>query len=113
MTIFQPYKQIIAVILIAVYTFIATPVQIWHHHHHSKDLQVVNAKNTIVFKNTNSISETNCPICQHQYSIYNDDAIFISAFPVIEFLFEPESSTQQLSSFFVIAFSNKGPPLCC
>lgn len=110
MKVIRKYRNCTAAILLMLYAFIATPVQLWHHHHHSKDLQVISAKNIVVSKNANSTSEANCPICQHQYSIYNDDVISIAIQSVIILLSKQEHYNQQTISSFIFAFSNKGPP---
>jgi hypothetical protein len=97
-----------------VYAFIATPVQLWHHHSSADKSSIINnstdGQKSISVKAYGSSSH-DCKICSHKYSIYNDDS------------FKPEQSheftyldTEPVSEFFHIEapcfnLSNKGPPV--
>jgi hypothetical protein len=73
------YKHFIAAILLALYAFVSTPVQLWHHHDISESTQASTSdseKHDTISKASDSNSESSCQICSHKYSTYNDDALF-------------------------------------
>lgn len=75
------YRQILAVILLMLYAFIAAPVQLWHHH---KKVTTFSSAGTIAKLNGHSTvgvptisSADDCSICAHKYSAYTDITFFI------------------------------------
>ncbi len=115
MTELRKYKHAVAVILLTVYAFIATPVQFWHHQNYqgknTSSLQPDGgaAKITAPDADNKTIGD-NCQICSHHYSIYSNDAI-----PAFEIFISDTNSkkwfnipTILLAPFF--NFTNKGPP---
>jgi hypothetical protein len=70
------YKQILAIALLAVYAFIATPIQYWHHHHKSSCLKSTSSKeDQKEIKASNpriNYNSDDCQICSHQYSVYSN-----------------------------------------
>ena len=114
MTELRKYKQLVAVILLTVYAFIATPVQWWHHHNYAADaassLQQVDAKKITAPDAENKSIKDNCQICGHHYSIYsNDDVTVFKIFA---------SAINRKEGFYALAIplapylnsTNKGPP---
>ena len=85
MTALPKYRHLIAATLLALYAFVATPVQWWHHHHTTTETPAAagsrEAKQAIVAKATGSTAESGCQICSHKYSTYTNDALvpFVSS----------------------------------
>jgi len=102
------YKKILTALLLVIYVFIATPVSLWHHHKaHSSVASIAEKTIKAISKNA---TETNCSVCQHHYSSFDNDAI--AYFPN---LIRPIQSFNTFYSFYLLpnpAFSkpNKGPP---
>lgn len=89
------------------YIFIATPVQLWHHH------KVSNQKAGALKISTATVEtkSEDCKICQHTYAAYiNDDVCFSFAINNIfsdnGSFFEPVYPEVDLYNI-----SNKSPPL--
>ncbi|MBP8115332.1 MAG: hypothetical protein KAY50_08245 [Chitinophagaceae bacterium] len=114
MNIIRKYKTFITAILLAVYAFIATPVQLWHHHNY--ETNTVSGKSSKE-KTSTSFSEisqqavdANCKICSHHYSTFIEAAIIkIEAPYIVSQSLEQYYVFPILSSPF-LHFSNKGPP---
>ncbi|MGN6420044.1 MAG: hypothetical protein ACTHMC_21235 [Pseudobacter sp.] len=108
------YRHFTALFLTALYLFIATPVQYWHHH-------VSHAATEFASENGSDHSDTgstkiqgqhgdNCSICAHHYAVFVED----SHPPQLAF-FPSLTSTYSLYRVTAITplltgFSNKGPP---
>jgi hypothetical protein len=111
----RTYKYILAAFLLAVYGFIAAPVQLWHQHHYISNATqgtVSSAtKSDTVSQSAHSSPEANCPVCSHKYSTYIDDAII----PFEASLIVHTAKNGVYSLPFVSACSfllpNKGPPV--
>lgn len=67
------YRQIIAAILLALYVFIATPVEHWHHH-----AGAVSGTDLTVYPKAKvtSAGKEHCTICAHQYTVYEESIPF-------------------------------------
>ncbi len=108
------YRQIIAVMLLALYAFIVAPVQIWHHHGGDavKDGSgfVASADDAIFASDSDSSSDADCPVCHHQYATYDADA----SVPEVTIVTAPAMThgwyAQHAFSAFALTASNKGPP---
>jgi hypothetical protein len=100
---------------LAVYTFIATPVQLWHHHAYiPEESSGTVSSDTIhdtVAPGTDASFESNCQICSHQYAAYSDDALvpFVAAFTLKASKYG--CCLQQLVSAADFPLPNKGPPV--
>ncbi|MFT3948184.1 MAG: hypothetical protein QM763_14535 [Agriterribacter sp.] len=105
------YRQLTAVLLLAMYAFIATPVQLWHHHDSEKHITDAGIKTSFVSKIANAASEANCLICHHQYSVYNDDIIIPLIAAVTEFSLQNGYYIAELVHFIALPSQNKGPPV--
>jgi len=104
-------RKILAAALLVLYTFIVTPVQFWHHHHIEKQTkQIADTKLPNLSKNAGFASEENCPICNHTYSVYSDDA-FVTIIPFVREL-SSENGYYKIVFFSSVPslLSNKGPP---
>jgi hypothetical protein len=111
LTIKRRYKTYISAFLLALYAFIATPVQFWHHHAYPVSSTTSNSKEkTSVTKSPANIFDSNCKICSHHYSVAANDAVTVYFSPIIFF--------NTLSVFYLLkkianpgyGQSNKGPP---
>ncbi len=108
------YKKSIAVVLLALYAFIATPVQLWHHHNCDNDavfsIKTNEAKSNFFEKDNVKKSLHNCDICAHQYAAYHNDI----ATPKLQyFTFSFKITTPYFLKnlvFFSHIQANKGPP---
>ncbi|HRE50726.1 MAG TPA: hypothetical protein PK339_04870 [Flavitalea sp.] len=108
MSLTKSYRRFIAAVLLLAYGFIATPVQLWHHHEQLSQKEEKKAGD--LSENKGASIDNNCPVCQHQYSAYDNDAI-VPAIPAITGWSSPDEH-YQLTFFNVPVFSNqnKGPP---
>lgn len=113
MSLIRKYHRGAAVILLAVYTFIATPVRLWHHHPHTEQHSYVENINgtgqKAIVKTTDPADH--CPICNHKYSVYTE--LGFSQIHPLRIIYtgdEPElcCSLFQTTCFH---FSNKSPPV--
>jgi len=101
-------------VLLALYAFIVAPVQLWHHHGDKTVKEVsaftASADDTVFSSDADSLSDTDCPVCQHQYAACDNDA----AAPEIVIISTPATVNgwyaQYAFSVFALTASNKGPP---
>jgi hypothetical protein len=107
------YRHLLATFLLALYAFIATPVQLWHHHQYP--VKVVkttpsNAKSDTVAAGTGISLETDCAVCSHKYSSYNDEVLapYETSLTVIAVKNGCYSLQQVTAS--PASLLNKGPP---
>ncbi|HEY8897104.1 MAG TPA: hypothetical protein VIM79_19910 [Niastella sp.] len=114
MTVLRTYKVLSGVFLLALYAFVATPVQYWHHHtiHAAIQKETQNSRHDQLLQNNGSQQDANCLVCSHKYSSYSEISIIA---------FEPcaHIAEDQLDPYLVSAvtppsflFFNKGPPAC-
>ena len=114
MTELRKYKKIVAVVLLAAYAFIATPVQWWHHHNYgtasTSSLQTVDAKKITAPAAENKTVKDNCQICGHHYSIYSNDDVAV--FKIFSSVINPKQGFYALAIPLAPYFNstNKGPP---
>jgi hypothetical protein len=113
LTNLKKYKQIIAVLLMALYAFVATPVQLWHHHNYA----TASSSGTSDKKETASISTSsgksvdgNCQICSHQYSTYSDYDTVVFTAPLFIATAKDGFYYSSIPSSPLFNFANKGPP---
>lgn len=115
LTATSTYKRYIAAILLALYAFAATPIQLWHHHkNNTTETNLVtfsdDAKHDTVSKSSDSSSEKGCSICSHKYSASNDDAVFPFESSIILTAAKNGFHRAQVISTPSIFLPNKGPP---
>ncbi|WP_332732614.1 hypothetical protein [Flavihumibacter sp.] len=110
----KKYRQFIAIILMALYAFVATPVQFWHHH---KDEQQSGVTRQAEKNDAESLSssagkslEGNCETCSHKFSSYNEGATIIFAAPVFYPVLKAGFYYSLVPSSPLFRLSNKGPP---
>lgn len=114
LTELRKYKHTIAVVLLAVYAFIATPVQWWHHHTYAvittSSLQSAGKAKIATPHSSNKTIEDNCQICGHHYSIYSNDDV--SVFKIFISANNPRQGFYALAIPLAPYFNstNKGPP---
>jgi hypothetical protein len=107
------YREIIAAVLWVLYAFIATPVQLWHHHNIAKETKQSAKGNRILSESKSTTADVNCPICHHQYSVYNDDVIIPAIPAVTEFSLQNGHYIPAPLHYPSFSFQNKGPPFLC
>ena len=108
------HKQFFAIMMLVIYCFVATPIQLWHDHNYSNIESSFNSdkKNQVSeSKSAGSIVEENCKICSHQYSSYEAGAVVLLKTPLN--ISSPNNSVYYnfLPLSPVFNFTNKGPPL--
>ena len=104
------YKTVVAVFMLALYAFIATPVSLWHHHKLNTTIVSKEQKLQAVQQNSKNICVENCPVCSHQYAVFTN----AGATPK----FSPISLLQAFKPFYLLQNiespcfdkTNKGPP---
>ena len=135
----KTYLNVIAVVLLGLYAFIAMPVQVWHKHaakqsYYSQltvkavnadadnsvgsfgrvDLKTASTQSEIgIMKEVSSAAANadNCKICTHHYSSYLESTgcILLSKVPFSKNLYSSFQSSFPREE--VLSFSNKGPPI--
>lgn len=108
----KKYKQVTAAFLVALYLFIATPVQFWHHHNDATGtlgtVQNTSDKKGIVKPSANT--DDNCSICLHEYTIYDNQLHSCNNLPLIV----PTSKNGYYHPNAIVKYTftlqNKGPP---
>src|ERR1044072_4754755 len=77
LTVLKTYKVLLGAFLLALYAFVATPVQYWHHHkiHAAKQTHHQNSQYDLLLQDDGSQQDANCPVCSHKYSTYSEIAI--------------------------------------
>jgi hypothetical protein len=114
LTVFRTYKVVLGAFLLALYAFVATPVQYWHHHktvHAAKPDLAKNSQQHLFFQDGDgSQQDANCPVCSHKYSTYSEISI-IAFEPCIQ-VTGAQYGCYQLPSVTAPSFPlpNKGPP---
>jgi hypothetical protein len=114
LTRIRKYKTIITAVFLTVYAFIATPVQLWHHHDYKVNTDSVKSAKEkcelTVFTSVEQPTDANCKVCSHHYSMYHHDA-------TIELEISPLILTLKTGCYFfsipsasLLNSSNKGPP---
>jgi hypothetical protein len=71
----RTYRPILAAFFLAVYAFIATPVQLWHHHQLNVKVSRSDAQMDSVAHGASIALDTDCPLCSHKYAVYNDPVL--------------------------------------
>ncbi len=107
-------KSFVTAILLALYTFIATPITLWHHHEYA----VANAsgkssgekKRTAFSQSFHHTASVNCTICDHAYSVYTDAVIVLPEAPAPVFQTAAQGYVFSVPALPISRFLNKGPP---
>ncbi len=90
----------------ALYAFVATPVQFWHHHNYSSKTTSASSSDkketTSVSKSDGKFAEGNCQICSHQYSTYNDGTALIFAAPLFNITAKKDFYNKRLNSLRIM-----------
>ena len=98
----------------ALYAFVATPVQYWHHHtiHAAKQTHHQTSQHDLLLQDDGSLQDVNCPVCSHKYSTYSE--IEIIAFEPCSYvaLTQPGAYLLSYVTSPLLLLSNKGPPAC-
>lgn len=112
LTVLRTYKVLSGVFLLALYAFVATPVQYWHHHTIHAAKQTQNSQHDQLLQNDGSQQDANCPVCSHKYSSYSE--IPIIAFEPCYHIAVAQPCSYLLANITSPSFllPNKGPPAC-
>ncbi|THU40250.1 hypothetical protein FAM09_10300 [Niastella caeni] len=113
MTAIRTYKYFIGAVLLALYTFVATPVQLWHHHkivHAARQTNHPGSNHDLLTQGNESAQDANCSVCSHKYAAYNDHSI--AAFEKTIQVTGTKNGYYQLPAVAAPSFPlpNKGPP---
>ncbi|OQP62211.1 hypothetical protein A4R26_18215 [Niastella populi] len=111
---FSTYKNLLGAFLLALYAFVATPVQYWHHHktiHGAKKTHAADSQQQLLFQDDGSQQDANCPVCSHKYATYSE--IAITASNLGHHVTGPQLGYYQLPAVTAPSFPlpNKGPPV--
>jgi hypothetical protein len=108
------YKAIIAALLLGLYAFIVTPVQLWHQHSYetgpASEQTSTEKHSKTVSTSTGNIAEANCQLCTHHYSIYLDVVAERLEIPFNAFQSHEQYFIFSIPSSPLLHFTNKGPP---
>ncbi len=110
----KKYNIGIATLLLVVYAFIATPVQLWHHHAYvaNQSFKTTDKKDVsnIYTSAQQTIADANCAVCSHVYPAYS----FVPniSFETSFFVLQPKIAFYILAIPFspLLNSTNKGPP---
>lgn len=114
LNIIRKYRTFITAVLVALYAFIATPIQLWHNHNYKTNTvseKSSKEKQSASFsKFSQKVADSNCQICSHHYTTFVDVEVLRLQTPFIV-----SQSIQQYFVFLIpsppiLHFSNKGPP---
>lgn len=107
----KKYTQTLAIFLLALYAFVATPTAIWHAHATQKThTSFVDSAGSFSDDDMNNFSE-DCSVCGHHYAIYtNDTTVYSSPFHNF-FVNKQVDFPSSLRSYPQYTHSNKGPPV--
>jgi len=113
LTVGKTYRQWTAAFILAVYAFIATPVQLWHHHPPAaREAGQAKAPGKgyrfMVQKNT---AADDCPICSHKYSTYTDYTYTPEISSAVSYADIKLSFCSSIILSPSFHFSNKSPPV--
>jgi hypothetical protein len=105
----KTYRTIVTAILLAIYVFVACPVQVWHHHSSNSTPNTTQKKHsTLSIANENG--ELNCGICTHKYSSFDNISFELA-------IQSPPIASSEHGDFIEstpiapnLGLSNKGPP---
>jgi hypothetical protein len=110
--LFRKYRVLSTAMLLALYCFIAMPVQVWHKHTH--------AANTRFLKKAGQQSKSviyagksyygNCKLCAHQYPGYYNEQHHYQLSPVNIQVVQPPVFTFSINEQSLDCLFNKGPP---
>jgi hypothetical protein len=97
----------------ALYLFVATPIQFWHHHNNTKSRATVAVEKQLtngISSATDNVQEGDCQICSHQFSSYNEVGNLHFAIPLFQAIAMAGFYTTPILPIAVSNFSNRGPP---
>lgn len=107
------HNQFIAILMLVIYGFVATPVQLWHDHDNSDiENSFNNGKQNQLSesKSAGGAVEKNCKICSHQYSNHEAGAVVLFKVPFVMSSSDDCVYYNFLPASPIFDFSNKGPP---
>ena len=105
------YRSWLAALFLALYGFVAVPVQLWHHHSGARcQTEKTSCSPLPAYSGESETFSGSCNICDHQYSFYYTDQqvafVFVYRVPAVVFPFHGPG----LVTFSHFHSSNKGPP---
>jgi hypothetical protein len=104
LTAYSSYRRIVALVLLGIAIFIATPVQFLHTHSNSATSQSEHSNES------KAIVKKLCTICSFEYETANDDAAVVSL-PAKPFIYTSFfDSYQNTEDRYILNLSNKSPP---
>jgi hypothetical protein len=106
-----PYRRLATIFLLVVTVFIATPVEIWHHHNKVCLNNILDKTQIAISESYNASLEGKCLICSHQYSSFTDDAFTSDIHAMSDAVMN--NGHYGISALYTCVFlsSNKGPPV--
>lgn len=112
--LFRKYHPLTAVIFLALYCYIAMPVQFWHKHAHRAytcfpGISAQKKAGPLVVESGGNYFN-DCKICAHQYTGYYNDQQQVHIDPFIVVLFQLTFFILSLPEQALIFLPNKGPP---
>jgi hypothetical protein len=114
MTVFTRYRQWSAALLLALYAFIAMPVQYWHIHPENSKAAAchpADASKGPRISPAGALQPDGCKICDHHYSAYYDDQCGQPALPQAVKNFSFQFPVPALFETVRLSCPNKGPPV--
>ena len=107
------YRIIAGVFFLMLYSFIALPVQFWHHHSYNnyqsfKKSKESSGKKIVIADGENS--KADCKICSHQFSIYTVSDPKVPAGSRLIYPVWLSASTSLYLAVLLSDQSNKSPP---
>jgi hypothetical protein len=113
LTAFTRYRQWSAALLLALYAFIAVPVQYWHTHPEERQVAAYHPADASVsasFFQAHEQLKVDCKICDHHYSAYYGDQCGQPILPQAVKNFSFQFPVPALFETVRLSCLNKGPP---
>jgi hypothetical protein len=110
LTTIRTYKHFFAALLLVLHAFIALPANFWHHHDIANENTACSTNDQVHFESAGGISDANCAICDHAYSIFHDDLVHFEVLSLSVAIAKNGFYAVPSIDGLVCAIPNKGPP---
>ena len=110
----RKYNPFISILLLALYAFVATPIQSWHQHEYaatSSNSSSEQKQSVSIASAPSQSAEEDCQICSHQYSSCDSIGSILFSAPSFGLTSKEGHYYHSVSPSPLFSFSNKGPPV--
>jgi len=105
------YKIFIGAFLMALYFFIVPPAGLWHQHGHPPAFLISHStENDVVSTSLETVTQGNCEICSHHFSVYIEDIEILPTTATFLFSSKVKYSTPSILRNTIFSLTSRGPP---